>query len=709
MSLKIKLSWQKKAVVLFACTLVILSITLTIWALREAEREKLIKENEIRAEQQRAAELLIDEIKSRILETEEAFVGLPWDDVFQRGNQRLIEACRRIIEENGLIRDIFLIDQRNEILFPLVTGYFPLAGDESVKPASPSRIEKNPIFKRAEAAEYRSKNYRTALKSYQSLIATTSDPVSRARLLNCIARCYEKLEDYGQAVMTYQKILENFPEESSLDGIPLGIIAQYQVGEIYYKLGQEAEGTEVFFDFYRGLLQGKWALTRSQFFFHWRRTLDRLESSLSEIRETQEGMGLFKGWEELQNIEAEKVREITILETLNQRIIPLLESRLNQSMKKPGEFFHFSEIVDNVTYLIPYTSTRGFPLLGFRIDEKVLIKNVIPTILDRLHNETDWCAEITDEAGNHVVGEIVSDQNNPEFQLAYSTGFNEDFPPWNVSVFQTKPGAAERQYKMRRNIYLLSVAVVMAALFLGGFFSIKGTAKELKLARLKSEFVSTVSHEFRTPLTSIRYLSEMLQRGRVDGEQKKQQYYETLTNESERLSRLVENILDFSKIEAGMKEYQFKDTDIGQLAGEVLAGFRAQIIDKKVRLESEIEKQLPVLKADRKAISRVLFNLLDNAVKYSDKGKTIWLRARSQGENIFLEVEDEGIGIKEEEQNRIFEKFYRSEDILDKNIEGSGIGLTLVDHIVKAHGGEVLLESRKGQGTKVIIKLPVGG
>jgi signal transduction histidine kinase len=150
----------------------------------------------------------------------------------------------------------------------------------------------------------------------------------------------------------------------------------------------------------------------------------------------------------------------------------------------------------------------------------------------------------------------------------------------------------------------------MLAIFFGGFLAIRSAAKEFKLAKLKSDFVATVSHEFRTPLHSIRYLAELLQRGRVHKEDKKQLYYGTITNESRRLSRLIENILDFSKIEAGMKEYKFEETDIAELTKDVASHFQEQVDRKEFLITSEISNQMPKVLADREAISRVLFNLL---------------------------------------------------------------------------------------------------
>ena len=315
--------------------------------------------------------------------------------------------------------------------------------------------------------------------------------------------------------------------------------------------------------------------------------------------------------------------------------------------------------------------------------------------------------QVTDDVGKLIAGEGFSPNPSTIGQPGFSAGFEGNFPPWKIQILQSGPDSAKRQFHLRRNVYILTVAVVVGALFLGGFLAIRSTAKELRLAKLKADFVATVSHEFRTPLTSIRYLAELLQRGRVPQEERKQQYYDAITLESERLSRLVENVLDFSKIEAGMKEYRMEETDVAALAAEEAGRFRRQTMLKDFSLETEIAPEMPIILADKESLSRAIFNLLDNAVKYSGENPQIVLRAWFEGGNACLEVEDHGIGIDKSEQKRIFEKFYRSEKAQESNIKGSGIGLPLVDHIVRAHGGKVLLESDLGKGTRVTIKLPV--
>jgi signal transduction histidine kinase len=350
-------------------------------------------------------------------------------------------------------------------------------------------------------------------------------------------------------------------------------------------------------------------------------------------------------------------------------------------------------------------------MLGMLIDPEALARGLLPPSPGKPEAEEGMSIAIVDGSGKVVAGQELVSPESPEksgdSQRVFTGAFADSFPPWAIKIFQSGAGAAERQFRLRRTIYVLSLAAVIAALFFGGFLAIRSTAKELKLAKLKSDFTATVSHEFRTPLTSIRYMAELLQRGRVRDEARKQQYYETITAESERLSHLVENLLDFSKIEAGMKEYRLEEVDIAALAAEVAGRFREQAAFKDFTLETEIASGLPCIRADKDALGRAVFNLLDNAVKYSGGNPRVILRVWSGEDAVHLQVEDHGIGIGKSEQKKIFEKFYRSESALESDVKGSGIGLPLVEHVVRAHGGKVLLESEPGKGTRVTIRLPV--
>ena len=249
---------------------------------------------------------------------------------------------------------------------------------------------------------------------------------------------------------------------------------------------------------------------------------------------------------------------------------------------------------------------------------------------------------------------------------------------------------------------------VLSVLMIGGLvLTYRSVNKQVALARLKSDFVSNVSHELRTPLALIRLYAETLELGRITTQEKKNEYYSIIRKESERLSALINNILDFSRIEAGAKEYDFRETDIAELVRNTLDSYRYQIEQQGFALEEQIDPGIPAVKVDREAIARALVNLVNNALKYSDNEKFLGIRLYREQSVLKLEVSDRGIGIERNEQSRIFDKFYRTCDPLVHNTKGSGLGLSLVRHITRAHGGDVEVESTPGRGSKFTLSLPL--
>jgi signal transduction histidine kinase len=249
---------------------------------------------------------------------------------------------------------------------------------------------------------------------------------------------------------------------------------------------------------------------------------------------------------------------------------------------------------------------------------------------------------------------------------------------------------------------------VLSVLMIGGLvLTYRSVNKQVALARLKSDFVSNVSHELRTPLALIRLYAETLELGRINTQEKKNEYYSIIRKESERLSALINNILDFSRIEAGGKEYDFRETDIAELVRNTLDSYRYQIEQQGFAFEEQIDAGIPSVKVDREAIARALVNLVNNALKYSDNEKFLGVRLYREQSVLKLEVSDRGIGIERHEQTRIFDKFYRTCDPLVHNTKGSGLGLSLVRHITRAHGGDVEVESTPGRGSKFTLSLPL--
>jgi signal transduction histidine kinase len=258
---------------------------------------------------------------------------------------------------------------------------------------------------------------------------------------------------------------------------------------------------------------------------------------------------------------------------------------------------------------------------------------------------------------------------------------------------------------LRSNYMILgALSVLMAG---GLFLTYRNISREMKLARLKSDFVANVSHELRTPLALIRLYAETLELGRLTAQEKYQEYFRIIREESERLSALINNILDFSRIEAGRKEYDFKETDLGELVRTTLESYRFQIEQNGFAFEENIAADIPPVNVDREAIARSLLNLVNNALKYSKEHKFIAVSLYRSNGSVKLEVRDRGIGIAPAEQDKIFEKFYRCGDPLVHNTKGSGLGLSLVKHIAQAHGGNVYVESAPERGSKFTIALPI--
>jgi signal transduction histidine kinase len=233
--------------------------------------------------------------------------------------------------------------------------------------------------------------------------------------------------------------------------------------------------------------------------------------------------------------------------------------------------------------------------------------------------------------------------------------------------------------------------------------------REMQVSKLKSDFVANVSHELKTPLALIRLFSETLELGRVHTEQKAREYYRVINKESQRLTQLINNILDFSRIEAGRREYRFAKTDVTRVVEEVLEAYRFQIEQHGFALDVEVGDDVPDLLVDKEALGQALINLLNNALKYSRDQKHVKVEVRREGRSVVIAVSDRGIGIPKGEQKRIFEKFYRAENSLVHETKGSGLGLSLVQHIMEAHGGGVELESAPGKGSRFSLVLPLAG
>ncbi len=347
---------------------------------------------------------------------------------------------------------------------------------------------------------------------------------------------------------------------------------------------------------------------------------------------------------------------------------------------------------------------------GMAFDAEYLRDQFFPETLEKLLSHQEERGE-----RNHVV--MMVHPRHESTPLAASAGWDGGEPEVERNLEGAFPGltlaiklpgttlAAMGQHFVHTSFLILGV---ISLLLTGGIvMTHRNISREMALARLKSDFVSNVSHELRTPLSLIRLYAETLEMGRLKSADKYQEYYSIIRKESERLTALINNILDFSRIEAGRKEYDFRQTDMRELVRNTLESYRYQIEQSGFAFEEKIAEDVPPLSVDREAMARSLLNLVNNALKYSQDQKYIGVNLFRDNGSVKLEVVDHGIGIPPAEQQKIFDKFYRVGDPLVHNTKGSGLGLSLVRHIVRAHGGEVMVDSVPGRGSKFTINLPV--
>jgi signal transduction histidine kinase len=365
-----------------------------------------------------------------------------------------------------------------------------------------------------------------------------------------------------------------------------------------------------------------------------------------------------------------------------------------------------------VAVFVPRGSTSEQPeLAGFIYDTDYLREKFFPQILNavcpyqRSGNSPESQAAImvrTAKSPTLLAASSAWDGGNAEVERKFESVFTGLV--LGMKFRGTTIASISNRFLRTEFLILGTLSLLLA---IGMFFTYRNVTRELALAKLKSDFVSNVSHELRTPLALIRLYAETLELGRIATPAKQHEYHEIIRKESERLSGLINNILDFSRIEAGRKEYSFRETDVADLVRSTLESYRYEIEQNGFQFEQKIDDNLPQLRVDREAIARSLLNLVNNAVKYSATEKYLRVCLYRSNGSVNLEVIDHGIGIPDGEQPKIFEKFYRVGDPLVHNTKGSGLGLSLVRHIVRAHNGEVTVESTPGKGSKFVITLPV--
>jgi signal transduction histidine kinase len=510
-----------------------------------------------------------------------------------------------------------------------------------------------PAFSEGEALEFQAGpgSLEQVADWYRWRFGSAGDGATRAGALLRLARVLRKLGRNGEAETAYEQLAA---ERVSVAGVPAALIARHAIAELS---GKRETAAALRAD----LLLGRWRLSCGQFEFYFGET-SRLAGVADTVPPEQ------ARWSELAAQVWEK--------------LPREESARGQRTLWIG---------DRAAFLVWRKAAGRLAALITTPEE--MMKPVLAGL--------GVAGAVSDSDGRLLAGARPA-SGRAAVRTAAETGL-----PWTLYIGSTGP-SVEQSIAGQKRLLLLAAAVMALFLIGGGAFIVRAVRRDLEVSRIQSDFVSAVSHEFRSPLTSIRQLSELLAAGRVQSDDRRQIYYDTLVRETTRLQRLVEGLLNFGRMEAGARSYRFEEMETANLVERVVCEFELQIANSGRRIELEGAGERCTIDADPDALSVALRNLVDNALKYSPDCPTVWVGWGWNAERVAIHVRDRGAGIPESERRTIFEKFVRGSAAARANVKGSGVGLAMVRHIVAAHGGEITLASKPGEGSTFTILLPAG-
>lgn len=552
---------------------------------------------------------------------------------------------------------------------PVSLRYYPLL---------PAPAEaKADVFAPGEYDEFRQKDYASAAAVYEKLVSS-ADEATRAGALVRLGRVLRKANDPHSALDVYRQLAES--GIGFVDGLLAELLARRARCVLLDELNQVPELQNEAHLLWSGLQNAKWPLTPGVYRFYEKEALlwlgsDQLPPGTSFVQPNG-ALALAAAVEELWR----------------------LWQRIQQGVVRPSG--QRSLWIEGFPVFLMWRGSQD-RLAALVAQPGYLEKELLTPIVQRIVEQQGVRLALADVEGHAFLGEWA----DGNAQQALRTSVQAQLP-WTLQVTSIDPGTFMAKMKERRRLFWGGLAAMAALALAAGYAIVRSVSRELKLARLQGDFVSAVSHEFRTPLASLCHLSELLAEGRVPTDQRRQEYYYALRRESERLHRLVESILDFRRMEVGARECRLEGLDAAALVRAVAEEFAQEVRDRGYAVEIQVEEFLPRLRADREALSRAIWNLLDNAVKYSPDCRTVRVQASCTDDRVAIRVRDHGLGIARSEQEQIFKKFFRASGAKAAGVRGTGLGLTMVRHIVAAYEGQLHVESRPGAGSTFTISLP---
>ncbi|MFZ2054260.1 MAG: ATP-binding protein [Candidatus Aminicenantales bacterium] len=700
---------RHRIVLLFGVGIVLPSLLLGYLAFRGIQNDRALVEKERLENTRRAADRVLRAVDDAITAVEE-ILSKTVADHLETPSAELAPALEKLAAGNPLVEQVFYLQDFKNIRFPIAKFLYVPDGRRQAGSSPPADLSNSVEIQAAQRLEFQQKDYPRALAAYRQALKDMNDPRSEGMILNALARVRRKSGLLKEAVSTYESIVRDYGEIIISEGIPLGPSAGLEICVLSRELKDFAKSLQTSFGLYRSLLRREWTLERAEFDFFVQRAKGLIQEFFSS---RPPGLDLPPFQSEFQGLEAEEAEQRKRTERMivfEQDAAPALEAKTGGGTEEPNRSFtRLALDIGNFSYLVSIqrqaarAGTASGTAWGILIDAEWLRENALrPALRDHFPSgEASWAVKGKDGAV------MLSSENPPAGPVTFRTNFATNTPDWTLEFHQPPPRLIKTFLLSRRGLYSFVFLLLAGILVFGLALTIRAVSHELELARMKSDFVSTVSHEFKSPLTSIRQLAEMLQSGRVPSEERRQKYYDVLLEQSERLALLTDNILSLSKIEEGRAEFAFESTDVSTLLTEVVSSIQDRVSHEGFDIGLNVEGALPLIAVDRTALSQAVANLIDNAIKYSGDSRRISVSASVEEQSLAIAVQDFGVGIKKEDIPRLFERFYRGGDELTRTVKGSGLGLTLVKEIVAAHRGKVHIESEPGKGSVFSIRLPL--
>ena len=644
-------------------------------------------------------------IETELLRQEDALRSSLGAGELKSGSFRETKAWLRDIElaHPGLDR-FFLVNARGGVMSSIVSlGW--ATGDQVSETAEIARVTD---FEAAETAEFVKKDLGAAVRSYRSLLARARTPLGRQLVLARIGRCYFKMQRYTRGITEYRKILALADHEPGSPFIPFEVVALSQIADGYASLRDEKKRTSALVALEKRLLDHPWDLGGGDYEYYLKSTISEVDSQLrspaARLLSEQEVAALMSQ-------EHRALAACEFVRRVHQTIAPQVIQELSREVvAEPVPIriplsLNGSTIDESCLRLGSVFQQHGIVALGFAEDEEYFVSTLLPRVLDGVDLGKDIVVGILDPQG--IPRYLQS--HAPSTRYLMAENFSKMHSAWKVALFHSQGKSVGELVGREKGIYLALFLGIAGVMVIGIVVVGRAALHEVEVSRLKSEFVSSVSHELKTPLALIRMFGETLESGIVSDEAKRHEFYRIITKESERLTHLINNVLDFSKMEAGNKRYRLEEADVVQVIRSTLEAYRFHIRDLGFEMVTALPDEPIVMRIDKDAISQALLNLLNNAAKYSEDHKYLRVEVGKKGEAVFIAVEDRGVGIPREELKKIFDKFYRASTTRTKETTGSGLGLTLVRHIAEAHGGSVEVSSTVGKGSRFVLDLPLRG